>query len=72
MLKVNAPRLLDLMLQNKLGVQEVSRLCGISISSLSSILSGKQKKASIPTVARLADYFGVSPHELILENETKE
>lgn len=69
MLKVNSARLLDLMLQHKLGVKEVSRLCGVSIAVVSSLLSGKQKQASIPTLARLADFFNVSPYELILKDK---
>lgn len=69
MLKVNSARLLDLMLERKLGVKDLSRLCGVSMAAVSSLLNGKRSQASIPTVAKLADYFGVSPRELIFDKE---
>ena len=67
MKKINAKKLLDLMLERGQGIKEVAEAAGISASVLSSaIRHGRQ--CYFATISRLAKVLGVEPRELILED----
>ena len=65
MLKVNTGRLLDLMFQRRVGVNALAQASGTSPATISQIVNGN-RRGTIPTVAKLAEYFCVNPRELIL------
>ena len=69
MIELNRVRLLDLMLERPIGVNALAKACGFAQATVSDLLNGK-RRASIPTVVKLAGFFGVKPRELIL-TETK-
>lgn len=65
MLKVDGKKLLDLMFERPIGVSELAKASGFAQSTISDLLNGN-RRASIPTVAKLAKFFNVNPHDLIL------
>lgn len=65
--KLNNVKILDLIFERRVNLREVSKACNVSVGTLSAIVRGTRSAANVPTVARLADYFGVSPFELIVQ-----
>lgn len=65
--RLNHQKLLDLMFKRQCNLQNVARSCGVATATLSAIVRGKRTVANIPTVSKIADYFGVSPFELIVQ-----
>lgn len=67
MKKINAKKLLDLMLESGRGIQELARQAGVSASVLSSaIRHGRQ--CYFATISKLARALGVAPREIIEED----
>ena len=67
MKKINAKKLLELMLERGQGIKEVAEAAGISASVLSSaIRHGRQ--CYFTTINKLARYFNIAPREIILED----
>lgn len=71
MKEIDSKKLLGLMLERGLDVGEVAKEAGVSPTLLSVVLR-HQRQCRFSTIHKLAKFFGVAPHELILENENKE
>lgn len=68
MRKINAKKILDLMLERGLDVHEVAKGAGVSPTVLSLLLR-HPRQCRFSTITKLSKYFGLSPYELILEEE---
>ena len=70
-MKINKFKVLELMAKKKIKSQsELATLLGISKNQLSNILSDKFNPIK-SNVNELADFFGVSPFEIIQKTENK-
>lgn len=68
MLKLSKKKILGLMLEQRLSVSELARRAGVSIAVVSSLLK-TDCNCTIPVVAKIADALGVSPSQLLAEED---
>lgn len=70
MLKISRQKILAIMLEQRLSISEVARRAGVSGSIVSTLLKRATSNCTIPIVGRIADALGVSPTQLLEEEDS--
>lgn len=69
-MKVNIPKIVDLMCEKKMNQLQLAHACGVQTKTINAILTGKSNP-KIETIGKLADCFGCKPSELVYAQETR-
>jgi transcriptional regulator with XRE-family HTH domain len=68
MLKLSKKKILGLMLEQRLSVSELAKRAGVSLGVVSGLLK-RDSNCTIPVAAKIADALGVSPSQLLTEED---
>lgn len=69
--KTFAKRVLDLRAARKWNQIQLAKRAGVSQSTVSRVESGESAAADLDTIGKLAEAFGVSPWQLLSEDEVR-
>ena len=64
MMKVSAKKLRDLMVKNGLGVTDLALHSKVSTTTISRMMK-EDSPATVPTITKLANAFGIDYHDLL-------